>query len=188
MRKLRAFVLRLRGLFGTRRADDEFAAELETHVALHTDEASLRPHPHQKRQTGAHPSRRLQEQDHARPGGSASRLPFLEGLGHDVAYSIRVLRARIQGFALRHRFFTLALGIGANTALFSIVSSVLLNPLPVSSTGVNLSLFTKARPTLLRAPSPIRTFPRLATRQHKTLAAPRHRPPAAFHAHRNGRR
>jgi hypothetical protein len=38
MRKLRAFVLRLCGFFRIRRSDDDFATELESHVALHTDE------------------------------------------------------------------------------------------------------------------------------------------------------
>jgi hypothetical protein len=37
MRKLRAFCFRLLGFFRGRRADDDFAAELESHVALHTD-------------------------------------------------------------------------------------------------------------------------------------------------------
>ena len=36
MRKLRAFFLRLRGLFGTRRSDADFAAEIESHVVLDT--------------------------------------------------------------------------------------------------------------------------------------------------------
>jgi hypothetical protein len=38
MRKLRAFVIRLRGLFRAKRSEDEFAAELESHVALHIDD------------------------------------------------------------------------------------------------------------------------------------------------------
>jgi hypothetical protein len=39
MHKLRAFILRLRGLFRSRRSvDDDFAAELDSHVALHTDD------------------------------------------------------------------------------------------------------------------------------------------------------
>jgi predicted permease len=132
MRKLRAFVLRLRGLFGTRRADDEFAAELETHLALHTDE-------------GLRSGLTLTEaRRHAliRLGGAEQtrqawrerrRLPFLEELGHDIAYSVRVL-GKNPAFALI-TILTLALGIGANTALFSIVSSVLLNPLPFPQPG-----------------------------------------------------
>ena len=38
MRTLRAFGFRLLGLFRARRPEDDFAAELESHVALHTDD------------------------------------------------------------------------------------------------------------------------------------------------------
>jgi hypothetical protein len=38
MRKVRAFGLRILGLFNGRRSDDDFSAELESHIALHTDD------------------------------------------------------------------------------------------------------------------------------------------------------
>jgi predicted permease len=67
----------------------------------------------------------------------------MNGLVQDIRYALRQLR-RSPGFAAV-TVITLALGIGANTAIFSVVNEVLLNPLPFHDAGRIVSMFEATR-------------------------------------------
>jgi hypothetical protein len=68
---------------------------------------------------------------------------FVEMLWQDLRFATRMLRKN-PGFAAV-AVLTLTLGIGVNTAIFSIVESVLLRPLPFHDSGRLFAVWTKAK-------------------------------------------
>ena len=78
-----------------------------------------------------------------------SVAPF-ENLTRDLRYTVRTL-ARTPGFTLT-AILVMALGIGATTALFTVVRSVLLNPLPYPQSSRLVSLYESE--TINHSPSP----------------------------------
>ncbi len=85
------------------------------------------------------------------PAGAPSRGSWLSDAWQDTRYATRVLIAS-RGFTAM-AIFTLALGIGATTAIFSVVKSVLLSPLPYDPDGRLVRV-------LLTLPAPDRPQPR----------------------------
>ena len=130
MRRFRAFWIRLRGmaggLIGAQR-DGDFAAEIESHVAMHTDDgirAGLSP-AEARRQALI----RLGGEEQTRQAyRERVTVPWLENLLRDVRYALRGFR-RNPAFTVTV-IATLALGIGATTAVFSVVDRILFRSLP----------------------------------------------------------
>jgi putative ABC transport system permease protein len=127
MIKLRTFFSRLRGMFGKSRSDDELNSELQAHLELLTA-ANIRRgmSPEEARQAARREFggiEQTKENYHEQRG-----LPFLDGLLQDVRFAVRMLGKR-PGLTFVV-VLTLAIGIGANTAIFTAVHSVLLQSLP----------------------------------------------------------
>ncbi|MGA2084649.1 MAG: ABC transporter permease [Terracidiphilus sp.] len=126
-RKLRAFWIRLLGMIGARRNDDDFDAELESHVALHIEDgirAGLTPE-EARRQALI----RLGGMEQTRQAYRERRtLPWLDSVLRDVRYALRGFR-RNPVFTITV-VATLALGIGTTTAVFSVVDRILFRSMP----------------------------------------------------------
>ncbi|HEY1895000.1 MAG TPA: ABC transporter permease [Terracidiphilus sp.] len=127
MRFLRRFFIRLSNLAAGRRADQRLQEEMAEHLALQTEEnlrAGMSPAEARRRAAlklgGA---QAIREQHHAEQG-----LPVAENFLFDLRYAFRMLY-RSPGFSLI-AIATMALGVGATTAIYSVIDATLLHPLP----------------------------------------------------------
>jgi predicted permease len=134
----KSVVLRLRALFFRRRMDEELEEELRFHIEMQArkNRRCLDP-------AEASRQARLQfgsvvratEECHEVRGVSS-----IEILAKDLRFGLRLLW-KSQGFTLV-ALLTFALGIGANTVIFSIVNTVLLRPLPFPEPDRLVAIYT----------------------------------------------
>jgi predicted permease len=133
--------MQLLRFFRRRHQDADLANELDAHLQYEIDDYIAQGLPIEEATRRAHlklgSTARIREDV-----WTWNSLRPLEGILRDLAYAARTL-SRTTGFALM-AILVMALGIGANTALFTVVHSVLLKPLPFADPDRLVMLYERA--------------------------------------------
>src|SRR5215510_9520048 len=143
MTRLRIFLHRLLGLFLKRNLERELEEKIRSHFEMQIEDNLKQGMSLEEAQRAARLSF----------GGVAqvkeayqdqSRLRWIEDLWQDLRFGARML-LKTPGFTLM-AVLTLSLGIGANTAIFSVVNMFLFRPLPVERPNELASIFAGDHP------------------------------------------
>ena len=124
---LRTLLCRCRSIFQRARLDSDLDEELRSHLHLAAEENLRRGM--SEREAWRQAMRSFGGVSQTRERYREQRgLPMLEEMKRDLRFGFRQLQ-RSPGFAIT-AILTLALGVGANTAIFTLVDSIILRPLP----------------------------------------------------------
>ena len=130
MTRFHVFLSRLRAMFTTRRNDAQLNEEIQTHLDLLMAENMRAGMSANDARAAAR--RKFGGVDQIKEEYRDQRgLPIVETIAQDVRYAVRTFRAS-PGFVIAV-VLSLSLGIGVNSAIFTVLNALMLRPLPVRS-------------------------------------------------------
>ncbi len=140
MDRIRMLLSRLTGLLRSRPMDEHLDEEMQTHLELAIAENRGRGMAEDEARTAALRSFGGVTQTKERYRMQQS-LPLLEDVWRDMRYAMRTLRLT-PGFTIA-AVLVMALGLGANTAMFTVIRGVLLKPLPFRDAGRLYNVYSR---------------------------------------------